>query len=79
MESWREINLATFALGEKGKSILFSYLGKKKIKLHFSYNANSSKILKVCILPTPLQLGVPAGGGQQRGRHVEEEEEETGG
>lgn len=29
MESWREINLAIFALGEKGKIILFSYLGKK--------------------------------------------------
>lgn len=78
MESWREINLATFALGEKGKSIRFSYLEEKTPKLHFSHNANSSRILKVCILPKPLQWGVPKRAGQPRGRDVEEEEETWG-
>ena len=64
--------MATFALGEKRKSILFSYLGnkkkkkkkkKKKRKLRFSYNANSSEILKVCIPPFPFPT---AAGGAKR-------------
>jgi len=74
MESWREINLATFASRREGEkhTIFLPWRKKPQPLCAFFIQCNSSKILQVCILPNSWQLGVPPG-GQQRGRDVEED------